>query len=1124
MASNEQEADSYEHGEPDLMNDLSDGTNPGGIGKQGEDGDTCRICRGEGSKEEPLFYPCRCSGSIKFVHQACLMEWLSHSQKKHCELCKTPFRFTKLYHPQMPQSLPLPVFLKQVAIHATKAVTTWVRFMLVVCVWLGWLPWSMRSVWRGLFWLGDGGWLIAGQQEGRNVMNHSFQGALVNGTMPANLTGVGVNETVVSSILGGLAQSLPVILFPLAPTSTMIAYLRKAILGFLLSATNATESAFDSSGLGAPSGIEGQVAARDPSWLSEVNFLKDLTSSTTLNNIVIDVLEGQLITLLVVVAFILVFLIREWVVQQQPIVNLAGELNNERRRQAQPVDHGEEEAGVIPLHQGVDPQGPESDHESDDSEDDGEESGPEDAGTARAEVQRPFAVPRPRIRQRPAITPTTTQPPAAISQSTDDGGNEGRDTPSANDLGGINSSSAGFASHQDISDDKSEPNESHSRPGLPGRNAISQATNIQRSIEENRSSAELTEGPSQQDLNASPSPVIPLESGAGLQQDLEDHDQIHNDRSANQSAQDADWSFLNLIDSPSTRIRRLSDTSELQLDEGDSESLDPIRASSPLSSPNELQIQLETPRLEAPQPAEDQHVRNLGNQDHANMGLWNRATDWLWGGVIQPPQPNEQEPGNDDRDDGHVVRNLAEEPPFVPVINNVPPHQPDDVPAGEADNPFRDPEAAAAAAQAGLDPNDPEIVEELEDLEGVMELIGMQGPVFGLVQNCVFCALLIALTLTFGIWTPYILGKFAALILANPFSIFIRAPTAIVLSLTGIFVDLLGFVIGSLVYWIDPIARLLLVPVGIAIPPVKFLVHQKTVAKLSSSIAGRCLDRLTQIIFMKVFSGSATDIPFFSAKSHDALHSLQDEVTSAFQFTWDTVRIALYTLPSAVFQGLWQFNLKELVNLIYTIPVAYAKELWSSLDDDTIIDGLRDLNPFAEVSHGDTAIQSIDFNLASWNTKDRIVAVFLGYTLLAVIGALYIKGNSLFTTGRPGQRLGNILADALVQAGGVMKVILIIGIEMILFPLYCGVLLDIALLPLFENITLMARVNFTIEYPLTSLFVHWFVGTCYMFHFALFVSMCRKVMRTGVLCKSLPKGAKIGCSFANATCRFHSRP
>lgn len=29
----------------------------------------CRICRGEATELEPLFHPCKCSGSIKYVHQ-----------------------------------------------------------------------------------------------------------------------------------------------------------------------------------------------------------------------------------------------------------------------------------------------------------------------------------------------------------------------------------------------------------------------------------------------------------------------------------------------------------------------------------------------------------------------------------------------------------------------------------------------------------------------------------------------------------------------------------------------------------------------------------------------------------------------------------------------------------------------------------------------------------------------------------------------------------------------------------------------------------------------------------------------------------------------------------------------
>lgn len=58
------------------------------------------------------------------------------------------------------------------------------------------------------------------------------------------------------------------------------------------------------------------------------------------------------------------------------------------------------------------------------------------------------------------------------------------------------------------------------------------------------------------------------------------------------------------------------------------------------------------------------------------------------------------------------------------------------------------------------------------------------------------------------------------------------------------------------------------------------------------------------------------------------------------------------------------------------------------------------------------------------------------------------------------------------------------------------------MLPVFETATLASRIQFAIDFPFTNVFVHWFVGTCYMFHFALFVSMCRKIMRTGVLRKS----------------------
>lgn len=56
----------------------------------------CRICRGEATPSEPLFHPCKCSGSIKYVHQNCLQEWLEKSNKPNiCDLCHSKFKYEK---------------------------------------------------------------------------------------------------------------------------------------------------------------------------------------------------------------------------------------------------------------------------------------------------------------------------------------------------------------------------------------------------------------------------------------------------------------------------------------------------------------------------------------------------------------------------------------------------------------------------------------------------------------------------------------------------------------------------------------------------------------------------------------------------------------------------------------------------------------------------------------------------------------------------------------------------------------------------------------------------------------------------------------------------------------------
>lgn len=51
---------------------------------------SCRICHCEGD-EGPLITPCHCTGSLRFVHQSCLQQWIKSSDTRCCELCKYEF-------------------------------------------------------------------------------------------------------------------------------------------------------------------------------------------------------------------------------------------------------------------------------------------------------------------------------------------------------------------------------------------------------------------------------------------------------------------------------------------------------------------------------------------------------------------------------------------------------------------------------------------------------------------------------------------------------------------------------------------------------------------------------------------------------------------------------------------------------------------------------------------------------------------------------------------------------------------------------------------------------------------------------------------------------------------------
>jgi hypothetical protein len=69
----------------------------------------CRICLGDDSPET-LLRPCRCSGTIAYVHRACLDTYLLYVPDEVCRVCRTPFQVPRSgLHPLLTWGLLAPL-------------------------------------------------------------------------------------------------------------------------------------------------------------------------------------------------------------------------------------------------------------------------------------------------------------------------------------------------------------------------------------------------------------------------------------------------------------------------------------------------------------------------------------------------------------------------------------------------------------------------------------------------------------------------------------------------------------------------------------------------------------------------------------------------------------------------------------------------------------------------------------------------------------------------------------------------------------------------------------------------------------------------------------------------------
>lgn len=917
--------------------------------------------------------------------------------------------------------------------------------------------------------------------------------------------------------------------------------------------------------------------------LSDVASVNSLTSSPFTNRQILDVMEGQIITLLVVIAFILVFLIREWVVQQQPLLNAAAQIRDaevrvqlageavERIRQLENMNGGrEDEAGEEhePLNtdaleeelgdsasQTTDGTHITSDADTIPSFDDNKFMGWEalqdqiHQATSVACIDHPDSdvnyehiakvakdvMKQIELAQEEGIADPVDKigdilqriPPHARSIWCAQLLDQVRQKESAKQLpseheGAFSSNASRSANQPDETADSQDAESSSTarRPLMRPRESSLSTLQILKTLEEearhsdtvvaSRRNAEVNRANSAdsndswQEVKRSASPNQPADQGdsssAGQDKgkkkvafDSNDDsgpseaplDGWTSDSDRSRLAQQDDWPEgigdrirdpdpIPTLDSDSVRSDSTGEQSDLLLDASlapgsDEESVagDVLRIS--------LTDQDRGSNARPPSPT-------MGQPPKSTM---QRIFDWFWGEIIEEANGTNAAPAPAP-DNEEILPDVDDEDPLVRVLGGGPQAVRPVIQEDEA----QDPEVLAAAQQAGLDA---EAIEDAEDLEGILELIGMQGPLVGLLQTAVFCGVLITVTLWGAIAGPYLFGKLALVLIGDPLTYLVMGPLKLVNFGAELVVDAALFLGSISIYWIvQPLSALIALVVGASYGHAITPPFASVTKSLQNICQGAAL-RLSGLLEFFPSTPGESEALLISIQAHQSLRHIQGDI----RFLGASVETLLISLGEKV----QDVSFSRLVRALFAwTPHGYhlAQQLTSVLQEQSM----------AMLTHvkanGFTmklAQQPIlpDPSLAYWSATDRCLAVILGYAFLAMIGAAYLLRREPLFSNPSVQKIEKSVSDFLKQAGGVMKVILIISIEMLVFPLYCGLLLDCALLPLFANASVAKRIAFAVRSPWLFAFVHWFIGTCYMFHFALFVSMCRRILRSGVL-------------------------
>lgn len=1019
--------------------------------QEADEQDTCRICSAPAEQDQPLFHPCKCSGTIRYIHQDCLTTWLAHSRKKTCDVCKHPYAFTKVYDPNMPSHLPPLLLLRRLIQQFLMAVFFVFRVIGVAIIWLAVLPYITVWTWRAYFSMGETtAWWISN----RPRVNH--------------------NDTVS--------------LFPKAYEGNPILYI-----------------------------------SNHAAWSS----------------ISTDILAGQLIAAMIVLIFVSVFLLREWIGQNArpglfeeedfvppeeppppaPPEPVPARLPHAARFQGFPDAEAfarRQEAALRALEA---LRRPEAQRTPDPQPHViNEQVFIDRMETAqykrRMKAIRTLAAKR-RARAReapvspsPVIEPGTTATPEAetpgwLSQPTSpEGQSQGKDSPFFPPVRLERpNQEIPFAIHRRHAPLDETPGPSRrqatikrKRPTLP----VSTLAMANAEYEDRRHSFTISPGrspmtspglatyhPPEELLDASVvAPGSSMdESPKSYFDALAESDSADNrrrewngewddgsGRDSEQEENDAEfWSTVPRIivgiDGGNEAVETvtatdgindalISGTNDGAGSEASGGENRAARIIGNYSTNSEEEEETEEDEEEDDQPRFDAHLLHrqvpAGNGDMVDL-------------IDQEFQDEEDEDDEDDaelffRDANEQERVLIE--PVAVLLDGPADLQPPNFNVGNANvngagqaalgagqNPANGaaPALNGAGEDQGFDPNDDIDGNVEDDMDGALEAVGIRGPIFGVFQNAALMIFVLDTAIGLCIWIPFTVGKTTALLALDPYR----------------FLQLLHLPIKAMRFATDPVVdSIAYILTQFVIPPWLRLVRESLA--LIVAVAGK----LSRAII--------------GSKTTDNVHELSSQAAR---------RIFSYIDHSPL--AFWSSSSPHIPQV--EVPVPEPEHLFPEY--------ARFLEPFFAALGKEVRVSSALFKEA-WieraegnDTLDKVFAVCLGYLVFAVLVALYLNILTVGNARTAGRAVRNVIRQQLL----VVKVAGFIFIELVIFPLGCGVVLDVCTVWLFPETNIQSRLAFLFQAPLTSLFYHWIAGTLFMYSFAILLSGCRSIMRPGAM-------------------------